>query len=58
MLSTFDIGAASLILTKSQCRPLAGWTNHSHVQQVINQLIVDLKKGHPDGELHIVISHQ
>lgn len=49
--STFDVGVAVLVVAEPQRDPLPGLQHGRRVQQVVQELVVDLVEGHPDGEL-------
>lgn len=49
---TFHVGVALLVITEPQRDSFSELLRRRRVQQVIQELIVDLVEGHPDGKLH------
>lgn len=49
---TFDVRVALLVITEPQSNSFSGLLGGRSIQQIIQELIVDLIEGDPDGKLH------
>lgn len=52
---TFDVGVALLVVAQPQRGSFSGQQRRRGVQKVVQELVVDLVKGHPDGKVDAVL---